>query len=145
MFICPSATNVTVNPTTSNPYFCYALNLCSHKSGATHTIFKRDEMTAPSSTIVFCEGELKTISVRPAGRYVGAKHNGGGNFCFQETAIISEWLPFCQLLPAGQLRDAAVLAARSLGPTRRLPGDAGTRAVAYHWWFFKGRAEIANN
>ena len=129
---------LTVNPTTSSPYFCYALNLCTHKSGATHTIFKRDEMTAPSSTIVFCE-EVEDSFSETSGLYVGAKLSGGGIFVF--CVGDSEWLTFSSYCRQGN-KGCSGFGSTIAWTDSSAAGDWNP-AVAYHWWFFKG-AEIAN-
>ena len=139
IFICPSATNVTVNPVTGSPYFCYALNLCTHESGSTHNIFKRDRMVAPSTTITFCE-EVEDGYSETSGRYVGAKHNGGGNFVFGDGH--AEWLTFNRYCRASNPGCSGFL--------NTIPWNDSSSAgdwdfqITYHWWFFPGAAVSSN-
>ena len=138
IWICASATNVNVSPTTGSPYFCYALNLCTHKSGATHTVFKRDRMTAPANTITFSE-EVEDSFSETSGRYVGAKHQGGGNFVFGDGH--AEWLPFALYCRQGN-PGCSGFGNTVLWSDSSASGDWNPQ-IQYHWWFFKG-ATVAN-
>lgn len=139
IWICPSATNKTVSPTMSQPYFCYALSVGTHESGNTHVVFRRDRMVAPSSTMVFSEEVEDTFS-ETYGRYVGAKHSGGGNFVFGDGH--AEWLSFQSYCT----KDNAMPCNRPTSSTDSGTGPNGdwNAAVQYHWWFFPGAANAAD-
>jgi prepilin-type N-terminal cleavage/methylation domain-containing protein/prepilin-type processing-associated H-X9-DG protein len=143
IWICPSATNVTVRPTSSNPYFCYSLNVSTHSSsGGTHVIFKRDRMVAPSTTIVFCE-EVEDNFSETTGQYCGAKHNGGSNFVFGDAH--AEWLPFTSYCRASNVTGPGPCSGPGNFPwTDSSAAGDWNASIVYHWWFFKGAA-IASN
>jgi prepilin-type N-terminal cleavage/methylation domain-containing protein/prepilin-type processing-associated H-X9-DG protein len=138
VFICPSATNINVTPVTGTPYFCYALNLCTHESGFTRVIFKRDRMVAPATTITFCE-EVEDSFSETSGKYVGAKHNGGGNFSFGDGH--AEWLPFIKYCRQGN-PGCSGFGSTIAWTDSSAAGDWNSQ-VEYHWWFFKGAAVSA--
>jgi prepilin-type N-terminal cleavage/methylation domain-containing protein len=142
IWICPSATNVTVQPSTASPYFCYALNLCSHKSGDTADRFRRSEMTEPSSTFAFCE-EVEDNYSETSGKYCGAKHFGGSNFIMGDGH--AEWVSFQNFCRQGNIQGP--------GPCTGVPGNTSWNdssvygdwgpGIQYHWWFFVG-SELMN-
>jgi prepilin-type N-terminal cleavage/methylation domain-containing protein/prepilin-type processing-associated H-X9-DG protein len=138
IWICPSATNVTVNPTLSTPYFCYALNLCTHESGATHNIFRRTEFVAPSTTFVFCE-EVEDTYSETSGRYCGAKHSGGSNFVFGDGH--AEWLGFQYFCRAQNATGNSCPGfAGSIAWTDSTSAGDWNSAITWHWWPFQGAA-----
>ena len=140
IWICPSATNVTVNPSTGSPYFCYALNLCTHESGKTHVIFRRDRMQAPASTIIFCE-EVEDSFSETSGLYVGARHFGGDNFVFGDGH--AEWLTFQNYCRQGNGGCSGFPGAVPWNKSGTGIGDWNAQ-IQYHWWFFPGAETAAD-
>lgn len=132
IWTCPSATNTTVSPTPTSPYFMYALSACLHEEGNSFVGFRRSRMTKPATTIIFCEepedafpetnGEFDTVR----------RHFGGSNFVMGDGH--AEWIalsnfcrngnPFCPL------------------PLSNIPWDQSNQggdwkpSIVYHWWFF---------
>jgi prepilin-type N-terminal cleavage/methylation domain-containing protein/prepilin-type processing-associated H-X9-DG protein len=139
IWICPSATNINVNPAMGSPYFCYALSVCTHKSGATKEVFRRDRMTAPSTTIIFSE-EVEDNFSETQGKNVGAKHSGGGNFVFGDGH--AEWLSFVNYCRQGNPGCSGF--GNNVAWNDSSSSGDWNPAVTYHWWFFKG-AELADN
>jgi prepilin-type N-terminal cleavage/methylation domain-containing protein/prepilin-type processing-associated H-X9-DG protein len=135
IFICPSATNVTVNPTTGSPYFCYSLSICTHLSGQTRNIFRRGQMVKPATTIIFCE-EAEDIFSETSGRYVPARHFGGGNFVMGDGH--AEWLPFNNYCRASNPGCSGFLNTIPWNDSSSA-GDWDSQII-YHWWFFPGAA-----
>jgi prepilin-type processing-associated H-X9-DG protein len=129
IWICPSATNKTVNPTTSSPYFCYALSVGSHFPHASSQVFRRDQMLSPSSTIIFSE-EVEDGFSETFGQYVGAKHGGGGNFVFGDGHV--EWLTFQSYCRKGNPGCQSAIDTYKSGTG---PGADWNGSVQYHWWF----------
>jgi len=134
IWICPSATNVNVSPVTGTPYFCYALSVCTHESGLTHNIFKRGDMQAPATTIVFCE-EVEDGYSETSGAYVGAKHDGGGNFVFGDGH--AAWLPFGLYCRQSNPGCSGFNNTVPWYSSSQSAGDWNPQ-IQYHWWFFPG-------
>ena len=135
IWMCPSATNLTVQPTDSNPFFMYAINVCTHQSGVTHNIFRRNRMTSPTNTFLFCEEPEDPFS-EASGRYdTVTRHFGGSNFVFGDGH--ADWLTFsdfCRQQNPG-CRSVVQWNNSGISPT----GDWNS-SVRYHWWPFPGAA-----
>jgi prepilin-type processing-associated H-X9-DG protein len=141
IWTCPSATNLNVNPTGSNPYFMYAMSVCWHMSGSTRTGIQRNRMTSPTNTILFCEEPEDNFS-ETSGKYtVVTRHFGGANFVFGDghagwialTNFCRGGCPGCTgLLNSIQWNDSS-------GSGDWRPG------IPYHWWAFKGAAVAGVN
>lgn len=138
VWMCPSATNKTVHPDTSNPYFTYALNLCSHKSGTTHNVFRRTEMVNPAQTFVFCEEPEDNYS-ETSGAYCRPRHSDGANFVMGDGH--TEWVLFQNFCRDGSINAGCAGFAGTVpwAQSGTGIGDWNPR-LPYHWWFFPGAA-----
>jgi len=134
----PSATNKTVTPTKSSPFFTYSINDCTHSRigcgnpavKATLQIFKRDRMLAPATTMVFCEEPEDNFSETSGVYETVTRHSGGCHFVMGDGHV--EWLTynsFCRECPAYQFSWTDSTIAGDWSPS-----------VTYHWWFFPGAA-----
>jgi prepilin-type processing-associated H-X9-DG protein len=139
IWTCPSATNVTVQPALSNPYFMYSMNLCTHKSGETHVGFPRNQMTSPSNTILFCEEPEDNFS-ETSGRFdVVTRHFGGANFVFGDGH--ADWIALTNFCRQGCPGCTGIGNSIAWSDSSFI-GDWSPK-VPYHWWPFAG-AEDAN-
>jgi prepilin-type processing-associated H-X9-DG protein len=142
IWVCPSVTNRAASPTMTSPYFTYALSSCLHQEGNTHVGFRRDRMTQPSITLIFCE-EVEDNYPETNGAYDSVtRHNGGSNFVMGDGHI--EWVPlhnFCRNMPG---------AVKCPGPIGTIPWDDSSpngdwnSAIPYHWWPFVNANSSAN-
>jgi prepilin-type N-terminal cleavage/methylation domain-containing protein/prepilin-type processing-associated H-X9-DG protein len=140
IWICPSATNVTVNPSSSSPYFCYSLSVCTHLSGETHNIFRRSQMVKPATTIIFCEEPEDNFS-ETSGRYdTVQRHFGGSNFVMGDGH--AEWIAFGNFCRLGNPGCPAPLGDIQWNDSSSA-GDWDFQ-ITYHWWFFPGAAVSSN-
>ncbi|HTS18086.1 MAG TPA: prepilin-type N-terminal cleavage/methylation domain-containing protein [Verrucomicrobiae bacterium] len=140
IWVCPSATNKTVNPTTSNPIFWYSINDCTHSRASscgvksTYAIYRRDRMISPPSTIIFCEEPEDNYSETSGGYETVTRHSGGANFVMGDGHV--EWI-----LPT--------LYCRQCAPFPFQWDDSSTggdwkKGTPYHWWFAQGISEMCN-
>jgi prepilin-type N-terminal cleavage/methylation domain-containing protein/prepilin-type processing-associated H-X9-DG protein len=132
LWSCPSATNVTVHPTPTNPYFMYAMSTCWHEEGSTRVGFRRNRMMSPPNTILFCE-EPEDNFPSTNGRYdTVTRHFGGSNFVFGDGH--ADWIAFTNFCRSGNPGCPA--------PLGNIPWDESNPAgdwnakVPYHWWPF---------
>jgi prepilin-type N-terminal cleavage/methylation domain-containing protein/prepilin-type processing-associated H-X9-DG protein len=128
IWTCPSATNRNAVGTLTNPYFMYAYNSRMDPNGAGD--FKRGQLTAPSSTIVFAEESEDNVP-STTGKYAAARHSGGGNFVLGDGH--AEWIGFqnfCRLMNPGCA--STIQEDDSSGPPRG-NGDWG-KGVLWHWF-----------
>jgi len=130
IWICPSATNITRFPTTSDPYFTYAINfrMDSYVDGQ----FKRGQCVAPATTILFAEQAGNNFP-GTSGAGAAARHFGGGNFALCDGH--AEWIAltnFCRKPVPGcpPFLNFAETDSSSLGDWKK--------GVVYHWFPFKG-------
>jgi len=132
---CPSSTNVAVQPVMTNPYFMYSMSSCWHKEFNTGVGFRRNQMTSPPNTILFCE-EPEDRFPGTSGKYdTVTRHFGGSNFVFGDGH--ADWLNFtnfCRNGNAGCPPPLGNIQWDNSGPG----GDWKTTAPAiqYHWWPF---------
>jgi prepilin-type N-terminal cleavage/methylation domain-containing protein/prepilin-type processing-associated H-X9-DG protein len=151
IWICPSARH-NGTPTTTVPYFTYALSVCLHSRNAVGTTlatrigFRRSRMDAPATTIIFCEendyqftyGETRgdsLCSLTTNGPFdpTTARHSGGMNFVLGDGHC--EWIrakDYCR----GQGCEGQPFA----WDNSTTSGD-WKKGVPYHWWFAPGIAQ----
>jgi prepilin-type processing-associated H-X9-DG protein len=135
IWTCPSATNVTVQPSLGNPYFMYSLNLCTHVSGATGDRFRRNQMTRPPNTILFCE-EPEDFFSETSGLYdTVTRHFGGSNFVFGDGH--ADWINFTNFCRQANTVGCPPPLGNIQWNDSSVYGEWGTN-VYYHWWFFAG-------
>ena len=93
----PAPPTRTVSLDLNNAVFYYSLSTCLHEEGTTSFGFRRDRMTAPSTTIIFCE-EVEDDYPETNGQYdIVTRHSGGSNFVLGDGHV--EWIPlanFCR-------------------------------------------------
>jgi len=134
---CPSATNVTVQPTFTDAYFMYSMSLCWHEEGNTSARFRRNRATSPGNTILFCE-EPEDNFPETSGAYdFVTRHFGGANFVFADGhAGWVAYTNFCRANsggpvcppPLGDISWDASLGGHGNGDWNPI--------VPYHWWPF---------
>jgi prepilin-type processing-associated H-X9-DG protein len=132
---CPSATNITVQPTQVNPYFMYSISACWHEEDSTHVGFRRNRATNPPNTFLFCE-EPEDSFPETDGLYETVKrHFGGSNFVFADGH--ADWLAFTNFCRSGNAGCPAPLGNIQWDDSSS-GGDWRTiaPAVRYHWWPF---------
>jgi prepilin-type processing-associated H-X9-DG protein len=130
IWTCPSATNTTVIPTQTNPYFMYAMSACWHREGNVHIGIRRNRMTSPANTILFCE-EPEDNYPETVGEYdTVTRHFGGSNFVFGDGH--ADWIAFANFCRYGN--------AGCPPPLGNIHWDDSTAngdwkpGVPYHWW-----------
>jgi prepilin-type processing-associated H-X9-DG protein len=134
IWTCPSATNIDVTPTMSNPYFMYALNLSTHASAVLQDGFRRGRMRSPTNTILFCEEPEDNFS-EALGRYDAVtRHFGGANFVFGDGH--AGWLALTNFCRQGCPGCSGFLNTIAWNDSSSA-GDWNPN-VPYHWWFFQG-------
>jgi prepilin-type N-terminal cleavage/methylation domain-containing protein/prepilin-type processing-associated H-X9-DG protein len=141
IWTCASAVNKNPSPTVGSPVFYYALSACLHSetaSGgekATLVGFRRDRMTAPSSTIIFCEEPEDNFSETQGQAETVKRHSGGANFVLGDGHV--EWIQFYNFCREGNPGCPAPLGDIAWDNSQggNQVGDWNP-AVPYHWWFF---------
>ena len=128
IFSCPSATNTTVSPTFTSPYFMYAFNGRMDPNGPPQ--FKRAQLTSPTNTIVFCEASEDNFP-STTGKYCPARHFGGGNFVMGDGH--AEWIKFQDFCRSGNPGCTSTI----------LDNDSDAaedwrKGIKYHWFPYKG-------
>jgi prepilin-type processing-associated H-X9-DG protein len=143
IWTCPSATLTNVQPAQNNPIFWYGMSTCWHQEGLVLVGFRRNRMTSPTNTILFCEVNGDNFS-ETNGRYlnlvpngpnggIGARHFAGANFVFGDGH--AGWIAFTNFCRAGNAGCPPPLGNidwDNSGPS----GDWKTTVVHYHWWPF---------
>jgi prepilin-type N-terminal cleavage/methylation domain-containing protein/prepilin-type processing-associated H-X9-DG protein len=141
VWVDPSATNKAPNVSQNNAVFYYSLSTCLHKESDTNIGFRRDRMTTPPNTIVFCE-EPEDQFPETNGQYdTVTRHSGGSNFVFGDGHV--EWVSFANFCrqgnPNGCPEPYGEIPWDESGPG----GDWHT-GIPYHWWPFE-YANTENN
>jgi prepilin-type processing-associated H-X9-DG protein len=129
IFSCPSATNVTVSPTSASPYFMYAINARMSLNGSAQC--RRSQLTSPSNTIVFAEGSEDNIPGTD-GKYCPARHFGGGNFVMGDGH--AEWVnlqDYCREGSPGCTNTISETDSSGLGDW--------AKSTKYHWYPFRSQ------
>jgi len=136
---CPSATNVTVQPTMGNGYFMYSMNACYHQEGDTGAAFRRNRATSPGNTILFCEEPEDSFPDTIAAYDFVTRHFGGSNFVFWDGH--AGWIAYTNFCRA-PLTSGGPTCPPPLGNIQwdtstggQSYGDWAT-FVPYHWWPF---------
>lgn len=133
VWVDPSGTNKSIVGTMNNAIFYYSLNVCLHKESHTEIGFRRDRMTAPSITIVFCE-EPEDQFPETMGLYdTVTRHSGGSNFVLGDGHI--EWIAFNNFCRQGNLNGCPG-ALGQIPWDESGPGGDWATGVPYHWWPF---------
>ena len=133
IWTCPGATNATVQPTPSNPYFMYAINLCTRASGNTHAIFRRNSWASPTNTFLFCEEPEDAFSETDGQYDIVTRHFGGANFVFGDGH--ADWLTLANFCRREMPGCTNVVQAANSGIN---PAGDWNSSVRYHWWPFPG-------
>jgi len=130
---CPSSTNVNVQPSMGNAYFMYSMSSCWHVESNIHVGFRRNQMTSPPNTILFCE-EQEDIYPEQNGRYdLVTRHFGGSNFVFGDGH--ADWLNFTNFCRRGNTLGCPAPLGNTFWDDSSINGDWSTN-VHYHWWPF---------
>jgi prepilin-type N-terminal cleavage/methylation domain-containing protein/prepilin-type processing-associated H-X9-DG protein len=132
IWVCASATNKNPALSLNSAIFYYALNTCLHEQGTTSFGFRRDRMTAPSSTIVLCE-EIEDAFPETNGAYdFVTRHSGGSNFVMGDGHV--EWILMANFCRAEN--PACPLPLKNIPYADSGPGGDWRAGVPYHWWPF---------
>jgi len=129
---CPSATNVTVQPTLSKGYFMYAMSTCWHYESNTSVGFRRNRMTSPPTTILFCEEREDSFPETNGAYDTVTRHFGGSNFVFGDGH--ADWLNFTNFCRNGNAGCPPPLG--NIQWDTSGPGGDWNTVVHYHWWPF---------
>jgi prepilin-type N-terminal cleavage/methylation domain-containing protein/prepilin-type processing-associated H-X9-DG protein len=133
IWVCPSATNKNPAVDMHNAIFYYGLSTCLHMQGSTQVGFRRDRMTAPASTIAFCEAAEDNFP-ETNGKYdTVTRHSGGSNFVLGDGHV--EWIPFAQFCRAGNANCPPPLGNIDWASSGPQNGD-WQAGIVYHWWPF---------
>jgi prepilin-type N-terminal cleavage/methylation domain-containing protein/prepilin-type processing-associated H-X9-DG protein len=134
VWVDPSATNKTPNVSQNNAVFYYAMNTCLHKESDTTKGFRRDRMTAPPNTIIFCE-EPEDNFPETNGQYdTVTRHSGGSNFVMGDGHI--EWVAFGNFCRQGNPNPCPGVLG-NIPWDESGPGGDWKGVVPYHWWPFE--------
>lgn len=133
VWVDPSATNKSVNPTLGSPVFYYAMSSCLHEEGSTCIGFRRDRMTAPSTTIVFCEEPEDNYSETNGQYDTVTRHSGGSNFVMGDGHV--EWIAFNNFCRQANKNVCPPPFGLFGWDDSSINGDWET-GVPYHWWPF---------
>jgi prepilin-type N-terminal cleavage/methylation domain-containing protein/prepilin-type processing-associated H-X9-DG protein len=137
LFVCPSAVNKTAVGTVAQPIFYYAISDCIHEELLTKIGFRRDRMTAPSATIVFCEAPEDIFPETDGMHEAVNRHSGGANFVLGDGH--SEWIPFNLFCRSGNALTCPLPLGATLWDDSGIHGHADwSPGVIWHWWFFAG-------
>jgi prepilin-type processing-associated H-X9-DG protein len=129
---CPSATNITVQPTLNNAYFMYSISTCLHYELNTNLGFRRNRATSPPVTILFCE-EPEDQFPETNGQYDTVKrHFGGSNFVFWDGH--ADWIAFTNFCRSGNAGCPPPLG--NIQWDDSSVGRDWKTVVHYHWWPF---------
>ncbi|HUK83102.1 MAG TPA: prepilin-type N-terminal cleavage/methylation domain-containing protein [Verrucomicrobiae bacterium] len=143
IWTCPSATLTNVAPTRLQPYFMYGMSSCWHQELNTQVGFRRNRMTSPTNTILFCEasednfGEtngkyLNLVPYSPSGG-IAARHFAGANFVFGDGH--AGWIAFTNFCRSGNA--GCPFPGSNIEWDNSGPGGDWHPIVKYHWWLFK--------
>jgi prepilin-type N-terminal cleavage/methylation domain-containing protein/prepilin-type processing-associated H-X9-DG protein len=136
IFSCPSAPKINYPPTTSKPYFSYAMNRTLTGLGANR--YKRSIAVSPSQTIFLSESENDDFSYTD-GFYIGIygtspqnlpRHSGGRNFVFLDGHA-----------EAYGMNDYSRNSAESANGTGSKVEWAHNPSYKIYWWAFNGLAK----
>jgi prepilin-type processing-associated H-X9-DG protein len=130
---CPSSTNLTVQPTMHNPYFMYSMSVCWHMEGSQRVGFRRNRMTSPTNTILFCEEPEDNFSETDGKYDTVTRHFGGSNFVFGDGH--AGWVNFTNFCRAGNPGCPPPLGNIQWESSASQNGD-WERGIPYHWWPF---------
>jgi prepilin-type processing-associated H-X9-DG protein len=130
---CPSSTNTSVQPTISNPYFMYSMNLCWHVESNTSVGLRRNQATSPPNTILFCE-EPEDYFSETNGQYdTVTRHSGGSNFVFGDGH--ADWINFANFCRQGNTDGCPYPLGAIPWEDSTVDGDWNP-GIPYHWWPF---------
>ena len=116
-----------------SPVFYYAMSTCLHEEGSTRVGFRRDRMTQPSITIVFCEEPEDNFS-ETNGKYdTVTRHSGGSHFVMGDGHV--EWLAFGKFCRQGNSVGCPLPIGSVPWDDSSINGD-WTTGIPYHWWPF---------
>jgi prepilin-type processing-associated H-X9-DG protein len=132
LWSCPSATNVTVQPTLMNPYFMYAMTTCWHNEGSSRTGFRRNRMMSPPNTILFCEEPEDNYPETNGAFDTVTRHFGGSNFVFGDGH--ADWIALTNFCRA--MNPQCVPPLSNFQWDDSSDGGDWSAAVHYHWWPF---------
>jgi prepilin-type processing-associated H-X9-DG protein len=148
IWTCPSATRTNVTPTLTSPIFWYGMSACWHKRSFTEVGFRRNRMTSPTNTILFCEvsednfgetnGQYLNLVPNPETGGIAARHFAGANFVFGDGH--AGWIAFTNFCRSGN--------AGCPFPLSNIEWDNSTRSgdwhpiVKYHWWFLANGSTV---
>ena len=138
---CPSSTNVTVHPTISSPYFMYSMSACWHEVSSTSVGFRRNQMTSPPNTILFCEEPEDNYSEVQGQADTVTRHFGGSNFVFGDGH--ADWINFTNFCRAANPNNCPFPLGSVAWSDSTVNGDWNP-AVPYHWWPFRNASSTEN-
>jgi prepilin-type processing-associated H-X9-DG protein len=138
---CPSSTNVTVQPTMGNAYFMYSISVSWHVEASTLTGIRRNQMTSPPNTILFCE-EPEDSYPETSGEYdTVTRHFGGSNFVFGDGH--AGWINFTNFCRSANTLGCPPPLGNIAWDDSSINGDWKT-IVPYHWWPFRNANTSGN-
>jgi len=133
IWICPSVTNKSAHPTSQSPYYTYAINLCLHEQSHTHVGFRRDRITAPSITFVFCEEPEDNFPETNGQFDTVTRHNNGSHFVFGDGHV--EWVAFANFCRSANTVGCPAPLGQLQWDQSGINGD-WKGGVPFHWWPF---------
>jgi prepilin-type N-terminal cleavage/methylation domain-containing protein/prepilin-type processing-associated H-X9-DG protein len=133
VWVDPSATNKSVNPNMASPVFYYAMTACLHEQGSTQVGFRRDRMTSPSTTFVFCEEPEDNYSETQGAADTVTRHSGGSNFFFGDGHV--EWVTFGLFCRQNNPNNCPYPLNQVPWADSSVNGDWNA-GIPYHWWPF---------
>jgi len=133
LFTCPSAVNKSVVPSLSNVIHYYAISDCLHLQNSTHVGFRRDRMTSPTTTLIFCEAPEDNFPETDGLHCTVQRHSGGANFVLGDGH--AQWIAFGSFCRKGNGSCPTPLSFIDFQDSSA--GGDWKNGVPWHWWPFQ--------
>ena len=142
VWVDPSATNKSVNPTMGTPVFYYAMSSCLHEESSTSVGFRQRPVYGSGHTIVFCEEPEDNFSETNGQYDTVTRHSGGSNFVMGDGHV--EWVAFnnfCRQMHGNM--ECPYPYGSVLWDDSTVNGDWNP-GIPYHWWPFLNASGMSN-
>jgi prepilin-type processing-associated H-X9-DG protein len=118
----------------------YSMSACWHEESSAAVGFRRNQMTSPPNTILFCEEPEDNFS-ETSGKYdTVTRHFGGSNFVFGDGH--ADWINFTNFCREGNTVECPFPLGTIPWDESGINGDWKAGVVPYHWWPFANANSI---